>query len=417
MGPITSLPGFVNAHTHSPYGPHYSGVSGTSAFEEYILDITLRQEADYTPDELAAFALVTGLENLSAGNTAIIDQCYLQLTAEHVYAVARTYEQLNLRAWVFTELSDLPFAIYTREAYPKYPQALPLRELPAEIQNLCTGIPDYRDQLSKVESILRGWYGSSVKIGIGLSNPVWCSDQMLRGAASLAAELNVPLAMHIEESPVQHRAHLAQWGMSMVQRIEALGLLSTRALLAHAVQIDEQDISIMAKYGCSVAHNPTSNLKLHNGIAPVGSMLHAGINVCLGSDGSSSGDSQSLFPPLEFVSALAFWNGIAELNEKPESIAMRMATENGRHLWFEGDLSADRMEFTAPIGPYGPIWDNPESKIKEVYIAGSPCLDKARQLVTESGANRLVAAHMERLTSPETQIRVAEIVRKIPGET
>jgi 5-methylthioadenosine/S-adenosylhomocysteine deaminase len=417
MGPITSLPGFVNAHTHSPYGPHYSGVSGTSSFEKYILDITLRQEADYTPDELAAFALVTGLANLSAGNTAIIDQCYLQLTAEHVYAVARAYEQLNLRAWVFTELSDLPFVIYTREAYPKYPQSVPLHDLPPEIQDLCTTVLDYQHQLSQVESILRGWHGSSVKIGVGLSNPVWCSDQMLRGAASLAAELNAPLAMHIEESPVQHDAHLAQWGTSMVRRIEALGLLSPRTLLAHAIQVDEQDISILAKYGCSIAHNPTSNLKLRNGIAPVGKMLHKGINVCLGSDGSSSGDSQSLFPALAFVSALAPWNGVEELNEAPESVAMRMACEHGRRLWFDGDLSADRMEFSDPIGPYGPVWDNPESLIKEVYISGSPSLDKARQLVTESGADQVVAAHMDRLTSPETRARVAEIVRKIPGKT
>ena len=68
----TSLPGFVNAHTHSPLAP-YKGVVRSQPFEMWFADRSARQDRDPTPEELAACALVTGLENLAAGTTAIID--------------------------------------------------------------------------------------------------------------------------------------------------------------------------------------------------------------------------------------------------------------------------------------------------------------------------------------------------------
>lgn len=410
---LKSLPGFVNAHTHSPYGPQYAGVTGTQSFESYIIDITARQKDPYTPKELAAFALVTGLDNLSSGNTAIIDQCYLPLTSEAVYAVARAYEQLGLRAWIFTELSDMPFMVYTREAYPNFSRAIPLRQLPEELQLLCTVELDYRDQLTAVRNIIKEWHGRQVRLGIGLSNAVWCSDDLLSAAAALAREMDVPLTMHVEESPMQHGVHLAQWGMSAIPRLEKLGLLSSRLLLSHVVQVDDADIATLAKYDVSVSHNPTSNLKLRNGIFPAGKMIRQGVNVCLGSDGHSSGDSQSLFPVMEIFVALGELNGLFTLDGEPEAIALKLAVDNGHKLWFDGDLSQDRMEFSSPVGLYAFVWDSPACKIEEVIINGSPCLQKAREIIRESGADKIVIDHMAKLTDPEVEWQAKAAVKAV----
>ena len=130
------IPALVNSHAHSPYGPHYTGTIASQPMESFMVDISLRHRRDETPDEAKAFALVTGMENLRCGTSAIIDQCYLPLTLDHYLAVAKAYQELGMRAWVFSELSDLSLIAYTKEMYPKYPNAVNLQDLPKEIQAL-----------------------------------------------------------------------------------------------------------------------------------------------------------------------------------------------------------------------------------------------------------------------------------------
>jgi 5-methylthioadenosine/S-adenosylhomocysteine deaminase len=403
MGLRHRLPSLVNSHTHSPFGPHFNGVIRSQRFEPFIVDINSRALQPESPEEARDFALYTGWENLAAGNTAIVDQCYVPLTQEYLFAVAEAYQRLGLRAWVFTELADLPMSFYTQEAYPRFEGALPFAALPQKLQALCEPPQDYRDQLQALGRLIRAWPGGQVNIGVGISNPVWCSDDLLQGAAELAHSLQVPIEFHAEESPIQRKAHAAQWGMSAIRRAQQLGLLGPRTLLTHVVQVDDEDIARMASAGCSVSHNPCSNLKLHNGVAPIGAMREAGINVCLGSDGHSSGDTQSLFPAMKLVAALSELNGMAASLEGIEEIALEMAAENGRRLWFEGDFSRDYIALRPPIGPVGHVWDDPAPKIEEVYIDGEPRLAAAWQLVQQSGADARVEAAMRHLTSPSME--------------
>jgi cytosine/adenosine deaminase-related metal-dependent hydrolase len=375
-----------------------------------MVDIMARQEGRHTPEEAAACALMTGLQNLAAGNTALIDQCSLPQTRAHIYAVAQAYEDLGLRAWVFPNLSDLPSVVYTREAFPDYPDSIPTSALPPGLQALNQARATAQEQLAKVGEIIRGWEGNRVKIGVGLTNPVWCSDELLEGAAKLANELGSPIQIHAEESPVQREVHFAQWGTGGVRRLAERGVLSPRTLVAHAVQVDDDDIELLASHGCSVVHNPLSNLKLQNGIAPIGKLMAAGINVCVGSDGHSSGDSQSLFTALKMITALGSLNGIQQLPGIMEEISLEMATTNGRRLWFEGDTAQDYVTFSEPIGPYGYVWDDPMSYIAEVYIDGVPRLAAGRELVNRRRVRPMIVEMMEKLVTPDREARVEEFV-------
>ncbi len=134
-------------------------------------------------------------------------------------------------------------------------------------------------------------------------------------------------------------------------------------------------------------------------------MISYGINVCLGSDGSSAGDSQSLFPVMKFVAALSELNGIGALDEYVENTALRMATVNGHRLWEDIDFTGDFIEFSPSLGPYGYVWDEPVTKIKEVYINGTPRLASARRIVEEQRADQVVFELMLNMLEPECERR------------
>ncbi len=408
--PITALPGLVNAHLHSPYGPWARGVTRSRPFEMWMGDIMAREDDPLTPAEIEACALVTGLENLAAGNTALIDQHFGSQTEDAIHLAARAYEALGLSAWVFVTLSDLPYICYTKEAYPRYSNAIPEAELPEDLVVMQRPVLHYEEQLQRAADLIRGWAGTRVKVGLALSNPVWCSDALLNGALQLAQELGSPIEIHAEESPIQREVSLAQWGQSGIERLAHFGLLSERTLCAHVVQLSDRDIELLAHHRASISHNPISNLKLQNGVAPVGQMLKAGVNVCLGSDGHASGDSQNLFTVVKFVAALAGMNGLRELTDEVEEAALRLAAENGRRLWFEGDLTRDTIEFTEPLGPYAYAWDDPTDYIKEVYVAGEPRLSKARRLVHERNANAIMIEMRARATAPDKLARAGRWV-------
>src|SRR5262245_30620318 len=121
---VTRLPALVNAHTHGVYGPQFRGLRPSMQFERYLADVVARDRRP-SAEEYRACALVTGLENLSAGCTALVDHYYGPLTEPHVYGVAGAYEALGLRAWVLIDVSDLPYLCYTRELYPAVVEAVP----------------------------------------------------------------------------------------------------------------------------------------------------------------------------------------------------------------------------------------------------------------------------------------------------
>lgn len=392
----TTVKGLVNAHTHSFRAP-YKGITRSRPFDMWFADASARQERDATPEEVAANALVTGLENLEAGNTGIVDHLNVPHTKEHVYAAANAYESLGIRAWVLVDVTDIPRLCYTKEYYPRYPKAIPIAELPEEMRERIRPPRPYQELLAIVREIVAGWKGTRVRLGLALGSAVWCSDGLLKDAASLSQELDVPVSVHAEESPVQREVCFAQWGMSGIRRLAEFGVLSPRAIVAHCVQVDGDDARLLASSGANVVHNPISNMKLQNGIAPVGKLLEAGVNVCLGSDGASSADDQNLYPVMRTVAALARLNG---LQGDLEGQVLRMAT--ALKLL---DTSEDRVELSRPVGPFAHAWSDLADCIAEVYVGGAPLLAKARDVVQAAGAYEAVTRQMEEAAAPERAAR------------
>lgn len=397
----STFPGLTNAHAHGTYGPQFRGIKKSGSFELGAVDLMARETHPPTPDEFHACALLTGLENLEAGTTGLIDHYYGPLTEEHVYAVAHAYEQIGLRAWVLLEFTDLPWLCYTREAYPGFTDAIPEANLPKELRLLIAAQPSTgSSDLDVARALIRGWPGQRVRLGLALGNPVWCTNDLIADVAAAARELDVLLTTHVEESRLQRRLSLEQWSLTSVERMKRLGALSERTVISHAVHIDEADIRTLAESGTTISHNPISNLKLRVGLAQVGAWVRGNLNICLGCDGQSSGDAQNLFTVMKFVAALADLNGLRGLRASPEDLALTMAVENSARLWGV-DRSGDYLEFSEPLGPYAHVWDEPAQYIADVYVDGSPILELARQHVSLSGARELVVGLRTEAAAPE----------------
>jgi cytosine/adenosine deaminase-related metal-dependent hydrolase len=412
---VQHLPGLVNAHAHGTYGPQYRGVKSSAPFDEAGVNLMARETHAPRPDEFHACALVTGCENLRAGNTAIIDHYYGPLTREHVYAVAGAYEQVGIRAWVLVEFSDLPWLLYTREAYPGFARAVPKSRLPLELQDLIKSQPAGRaSDVENVVGLIAAWSGRHARIGLALGNPLWCSDELIRAVAAAARRLDVPLTTHVEESALQREVSLAEWGLSGVERMRRCGALGDRTVISHAVHIDESDVSVLAETRTSIAHNPVSNLKLQVGVAQVGEWVRNGVNVCLGSDGQASGDSQNLFTVMKFTAALADLNGLRAAVADPEATVLAMATTNASRYWGDQARSRDVVEFTEPLGPTAHAWDDPAGYIGEVYVDGELRLARCRELLETTRANDVVIK-LRRTATAARQVaraeRLTELVR------
>lgn len=158
--------------------------------------------------------------------------------------------------------------------------------------------------------------------------PYTISDATFARVITLAEQLDMPIHTHIHETRQEIEDSLERFGVRPLARLEALGLLSPRLIGAHGVHLTEAEIERLCHYNCSIAHNPTSNLKLASGIAPVAALLDAGVNVGLGSDGAASNNRQDIFSEMRLAALLG---KVAADDAAAVSAwqALEMATING----------------------------------------------------------------------------------------
>jgi guanine deaminase len=141
-----------------------------------------------------------------------------------------------------------------------------------------------------------------VRPAVAPTIPHHCSDEFLRGCASLAREFGVGLHSHIQESKVQVIVGLKTYGKTQTAHLQDLGLLGPDFVAAHGVWLDEDDIRRLSDSGASLAHNPGSNMLLGNGIASVKAMLERKLNVGIGTDGASCCDNQNMYESMRVAS-------------------------------------------------------------------------------------------------------------------
>ena len=204
--------------------------------------------------------------------------------------------------------------------------------------------------------------------------PYTVSDATLERIATYAAELDLPVHTHVHESADEIRESLASHGVRPLQRLEKLGLLGPGLIAVHAIHLEPYEIALLAQHGCSVAHCPSSNLKLASGIAQVPRMLAGGINVGLGTDGAASNNRLDLLNECRTAALLAKGTS-GDASTLPAYQALSMATLSGAKALGLGHL-------------IGSLVPGKCADIVAVDLSGidvAPCYDPVSDIVYAAG--------------------------------
>jgi 5-methylthioadenosine/S-adenosylhomocysteine deaminase len=204
--------------------------------------------------------------------------------------------------------------------------------------------------------------------------PYTVSDKTFARIVTIAEELDLPIHTHLHETRQEIEDSLAQYKARPLERLRALGMLGPRLVAAHAVHLTDAEIETLAHHGASIAHCPSSNLKLASGLAPVAAMLARGINVGIGTDGAASNNRLDLFQEMRTAALLAKAVG-NDAQAMPAHQALAAATLHGaRALGLEasiGSLAPGKLADLCAV-----VFDEPEL---------APCYDPVSHLVYSAG--------------------------------
>ena len=235
--------------------------------------------------------------------------------------------------------------------------------------------------------------------------PYTVADASFERIVTLSAQLNVPIHCHIHETAHEIEESRRLHGVTPLLRLRRLGLLGPGFIGVHAIHIEDGDLELLATTGCSVAHCPTSNLKLASGISPVVRMRQFGINVGLGTDGAASNNRLDMFGEMRLAALLAKGSS-GDASALPAREVLRMATLNGAialGLGQEiGSITPGKAADLVAVSLNGlntrPCYD-PVSHlvhvagrecVTHVWVAGKCCVD--HKALTWAGQNDLESA-------------------------
>lgn len=233
--------------------------------------------------------------------------------------------------------------------------------------------------------------------------PYTVSDKTFDKIATLAAQLEIPIHLHLHETRHEIEESLKQHGVRPIERLHRLGLLGPQLIAVHAVHLDAAEIELLAHEGCHVAHCPTSNLKLGSGIAPLAAMQARGLNFGLGTDGAASNNRLDLFHEIRHAALLA--KGASRNAEALDAHAALAAATLG------GARALGLDEKIGSLLP-GKAADLCAVRLDEWLV--QPCFDPASHLVYVAGREQVthtwVQGELAMSNGTPTRIAVAELL-------
>ncbi len=334
------LPGLINTHGHAAM-TLMRGLADDLPLMTWLNEHIWPTEAKWVSNEFVYDgSLIACAEMLRGGTTCFTDMYFF---AEEV---ARAAEQAQIRASVGLIVINFPSA-YAQDADEYLRKGLALHA-------------HLRDH-------------PLIKTSFAPHAPYTVADEALQKVNTLAEELDIPIQIHLHETEDEINQAMKETGLRPIERLEKLGLLSSRLIAVHMTQLTDKEIQTLATYGVQVAHCPESNLKLASGFCPVQKLIDAGINVSLGTDGAASNNDLDMFSEMRTAALLA--KAVAkDARAVSAEQALRMATINGaKALGLDKEIgslevgkAADMIAVDLSALESQPIY-NPVSQL--VYVA------------------------------------------------
>lgn len=287
------IPGLINLHNHA----------AMCLFRSYADDYPLMEwlekkifpaESKLTEEDVFWGTSLALLEMLRGGTTTFVDMYY------YMEQTAMACTEAGIRA----VLSQ----VFIGENNPE-------------------GNNGLQDAINFVDQ-WQGQAGGRITTILGPHAPYTCPPEFLKKVLKETEHLNTPIHIHLSESRHEVETSLKMHDKTPVQLMNGIGMFERPVLAAHCVHLSEEDIGILAAKGVGISHNPGSNLKLGNGIAPLKKLLDQNALVGLGTDGAASNNNLDMFEEIRLASLLQ--KGI---HEDPTYItaneALALATSSG----------------------------------------------------------------------------------------
>ena len=301
------IPGLVNAHTHVPM-TLLRGLADDLRLDVWLLGYMMPVEREFVgPDFCDVGTRLGCAEMLLSGITTFNDMYYFEED------VARATAEVGMRAVLGQTVLKFPA-----------PDA-----------------DSYEESLARCRTFIQDWKGHPlITPAIAPHAPYTSTDEILQASTALALEMDVPLHIHLSETALEVQEAERDFGAPPIQYVYDQGLLDAKVIAAHCVHIKSREIPLLARSNAGVAHNPSSNLKLASGFAPVLEMRAAGIPVGIGTDGPASNNDLDMFEEVRLASFLPkATSGDPTALPSPEVFAMA-TIEGARALHMDHEIGS-----------------------------------------------------------------------------
>lgn len=263
-----ALPGLINCHTHAAM-TLLRGYADDMELMPWLEEKIWPREAKLGAEHVYWGSMLAILEMIKSGTTTFSDMYFFMDN------VAQAVEESGIRAVLARGM---------------------------------VGVNDKANTtLKESGEFIKNWQGRGngrINCIFGPHAPYTCSPDYLTKVLESAHDLKVGMHIHLAETKQEFTDIRKQYGKTPIKHVYDLGLFEVPVLAAHCVHLTEEDIEILAEVGAGVVHNPTSNMKLASGMAPIPQLLDAGVNVGIGTDGTASNNNLNMFEEMHITSLL-----------------------------------------------------------------------------------------------------------------
>lgn len=305
------MPGLINTHTHVPM-TLLRGLADDLRLDVWLMGYMMPVEREFVTPEFVRLGTKIGCaEMIRSGVTTFADMYYFEDT------IAETTAEIGMRA-------------LAGQSVMKFPS------------------PDcdsYEDGLRLSEELIHKWKNHPTIIPSIAPHAIYtCTPEILTAVAELAIREDVPVQYHIAETSSEVENARNQYGMPVIPLAKKAGLMDTKLIGAHCVWVDEGEIRSMKNNNTGIAHNPSSNMKLASGFAPIKRMLELGCMVGIGTDGPASNNDLDFFEEMRLASFLAKVH-----NADPTALPAKQVLEMGTIMGARA-LHIDKITGSLEVG-------------------------------------------------------------------
>ena len=335
------IPGLINLHTHAAMNL-MRGLADDVPLMPWLQEHIWPAEAKFvSPSFVYDGTLLACAEMLAGGITSFNDMYFYPLAA------AQAAKKIGMRANLGLVVIEFP-------------------------TNYANDAADYIDKGTTAKDQLRD--EPLINFSFAPHAPYTVTDATFTQINTLSAQLDIGIHTHLHETLDEITQSEQAHGMRPLARFANLGLLNSNVTLAHCVHLNDAEIKLLADNGCSIAHCPSSNLKLGSGIAPITQCAKHGINIGLGTDGAASNNRLDMFTEMRLAALLAKGQS-GDATAISAHQALEMATING----------AKALNLSDKIGSIevGKLADLTAVRLSDIEM--QPCFDVVSHLIYVAG--------------------------------